>query len=148
VSFTVQIPVPPSVNGMYRNVAGKGRVLTKAAKRWKAGTARFIQGQVRPSQRIGGAVDVLVELPAKMAGDVDNRLKVSLDTLVLSGRIDDDKHVRQVIARRADDLTDMARITVTPALAYALAGGQQAPTWDSGAMVPMQRRAELRKAGR
>ena len=55
---------------------------------------------------------------------VDGRC-VFLDSLVLSGRIDDDKHVREVIARRADDLTDMARITVTPALAHALAGGAE-----------------------
>jgi len=56
----------------------------------------------------------MVELPKKDAADLDNRLKPSIDCLVASGRIDDDRNVVEIVARKSLD-KDFARITVRSA---------------------------------
>ncbi len=118
MTFTVDIPVPPSVNNAYFNKrlrSGKTiRVMTDSARSWKQGTAWLIKGRVQADRRIDGAYDVLLELPAKMRGDADNRLKLGIDALVMSGRVSDDVNARETTARKCLGGT-MARITVRAA---------------------------------
>lgn len=113
MTFSVEIDVPPTANNIYVN-AKKGRVKSDAYAAWRTGVALQIQAQVRPSQRIAGPVMILIDLPWNMAGDLDNRVKPSLDALVASGRIDDDRNVVELRARKILDRT-LARITVTSA---------------------------------
>lgn len=98
--FHVKLSPPPSVNRLFRNVAGKGRVKTKAYKNWRKNAVLSIYAQVRADQRVGGSVAVTISLPATMKGDIDNRIKGLLDALVASNRIDDDKHVAAITVRR------------------------------------------------
>lgn len=118
MSFAVEIPVPPSLNNAYFNKrlrSGKTiRVMTPGARSWKSAVAWIIKGRVQTCQRIDGAYDVLLELPEKMRGDADNRLKLSIDSLVLSGRVPDDENMRGCEARKCLPGT-MARITVRAA---------------------------------
>ena len=98
--FDVEIPIPPSMNNAYFNLAkGKGRAKTSDYKAWKNNTAKEIQMRVPAALRIGGPVSVSILLPSKMPGDVDNRIKGVLDALVASGRIDDDRNVVKEIGR-------------------------------------------------
>lgn len=99
--FDVEIPIPPSMNNAYFNLAkGKGRAKTSDYKAWKDNTAKEIQMRVPAALRIGGPVSVSILLPSKMPGDVDNRIKGVLDALVASGRIDDDRNVVKVSASK------------------------------------------------
>jgi Holliday junction resolvase RusA-like endonuclease len=118
MAFTVEIPVPPSLNNAYFNKrlrSGKTiRVMAPGARSWKTAVAWIIKGRVQACQRIEGAYDVLLELPVKMRGDSDNRLKLGIDALVMSGRVSDDVHARETAARKCLPGT-MARITVRAA---------------------------------
>lgn len=113
MTFTVEIAVPPSANNIYANVA-HGRAKTSAYAAWRKGAAFLIRAQVRPSARIGGPVAIEIEMPRGLAGDLDNRLKPSIDCLVASGRIDDDRNVVEIVARKNLE-RDFARITVRAA---------------------------------
>lgn len=101
------LPLPPSTNGLFVNgwVGKKGakklrRIPSKPYKAW-----REVAGWALKSQdhwHIGGAVNVAIYLPAKMQGDVDNRIKAVLDLLVKYDRIDDDRNVRSLSVARSE----------------------------------------------
>lgn len=81
---TITISTPPSTNGLYANLPGKGRVKTKAYKDWKAEAVWTIAAQ-RPARIVG---DFQVEMRVQMRGDADNRAKAAID--VLKGIVTDD----------------------------------------------------------
>lgn len=99
ISFTVELPVPPSINASYRNALIKGkmrRVKTDHYKKWRRASAFTIQSKIKYDGRIGGQVSVTIALPKDCRMDVDNVIKAFLDALVDSKRIDDDRHVMSV----------------------------------------------------
>lgn len=116
--IALTLPMPPSVNGMYRNATQKAAVRAahtstppKRPGRFKTGEYTAWQkeaGQLLNMQRpghIGGAVEVTIRLPRKPRKpgsraklDVDNRIKPVLDLLVLHGVMDDDANVTRVVA--------------------------------------------------
>ncbi len=103
MSFTVDLLPPPSVNMAFRNVVKVGRVKTGEYKRWCAYAGAAIRGHVPASERVAGKFSVSINLPRKMKGDIDNRVKGILDALVASGRVDDDRHMEELhVCRRAD----------------------------------------------
>ena len=114
MSFTVELLPPPTINTAYRNVGGKGRVKTKEFQRWTAYALAVIKTRIPESARVAGAFFVAINLPKKMRGDIDNRVKGIIDALVASGRIDDDKHMDELhVCRRAEQ--DFAVIIVRAA---------------------------------
>ena len=70
-----------------------------------------IYAQVRADRRIGGPVDLEFCVPDGMRGDLDNRLKATIDALVASNRIDDDKHVHKITIVRGG--ADAGTVLVT-----------------------------------
>lgn len=100
--FTVEIPTPPSLNNIYVN-AGKKRIKSDEYAAWKREAAWTIAAQVPAALAIRGPIHVRLELPRDLAGDCDNRIKPALDSLVASGRIDDDRNVELVMAHRCRD---------------------------------------------
>lgn len=102
--FIVEIDIPPSLNNAYGNRAKGGRYLKPEAAAWKRGAARLISISVRPSRALTGPYEVDLFLPAKMQGDVDNRLKLALDALVMSGRVPDDCKVTKATASRCESV--------------------------------------------
>ncbi len=107
MTFSVDLPMPMSVNNLFFNVPGRGRVKTKAYENWQQAAALTIVAAVRADQRIGGRVSVKIELPAKCRLDIDNAVKPILDALVRSRRIDDDRNVASLTVDRGarGDLT-------------------------------------------
>ncbi len=100
--FTVEFPPPPSVNESYRNVPEVGRVKTKAYKAWRKAAALTVVATVPAINAVRGLFGVAINLPSKMAGDIDNRAKGIIDALVASGRVDDDKFLEELhIIRQA-----------------------------------------------
>ena len=102
MSFRLDLPLPPSVNGMYRNVRGRGRVATKALKQWKFDAAWEITLQDAVPIRV--PYNLALYLPPKMRGDIDNRVKGVSDILVAFGLIPDDRHAQRVSSERSEDV--------------------------------------------
>jgi Holliday junction resolvase RusA-like endonuclease len=92
---------PPSVNNLFLNVAGRGRVPTKEYTAWRKTAAWELQAQ-RP-RKFTGPVEITVELcpPTRRAFDPDGKLKGPIDLLVTHQIIPDDsiKYVRSVTAK-------------------------------------------------
>lgn len=98
---SIKIPMPVSVNAMYRNVPGVGRVKTKEQKNWRLEAEWELARQNPP--RFDGQVDISITLryPPKGRADCSNYIKGVEDLLVHCGVIQDDscKYVRSVSAR-------------------------------------------------
>lgn len=116
--FTLRLPLPPSTNALYRNVRGVGRVKTAKYKAWRKvaiGYTAITQIGVLP--RFERDFEVVVLIPAKTRGDVDNRAKATLDILKTFGVISDDRHAQAVTIRRVLDMpADECRVTVRSVL--------------------------------
>ncbi|WP_050578473.1 RusA family crossover junction endodeoxyribonuclease [Rhizobium leguminosarum] len=106
VSF--ELPMPPSVNKMYSNLPGKGRVKTKEARQWAFEAGWMLIAQ---RNRLGshmcflGPVEVHVAAyrPASKRRDLDNILKALLDLLTSTKTIDDDSQVVAINARWVEE---------------------------------------------
>lgn len=95
--MTFDLPFPPSVNTMYRNVAGRGRVKTAEYKAWLREAGLALRRQ-KPAQQIAGQVCLRIDLDKRRRGDCSNRAKAVEDLLVSHGVIPDDsqKWVKRV----------------------------------------------------
>lgn len=93
ITFTV--PTPPSVNNLFVNVPGKGRVRSQRYQAWAhaAGWAMRIAGW-NPPLTLGfrGPVSVTI-LNGNARQDIDNCAKGILDLLTEMQVIEDDKQV-------------------------------------------------------
>lgn len=107
--------VPPSVNSMYRNVAGKGRVKSRDYINWLKQSQVEIMIQ-RPRRHVG-QVQIEIRIPAdqcRRTSDCDNRAKAVLDVLVKQGVIVNDSmdFVRKSSVEFCDDI-DQTEIIIT-----------------------------------
>ena len=111
--ITLSLPMPTSVNGMFSNVPGIGRVKTKRYAAWAKEAAWLIRAQ-RPAA-VKPPVSVLIELvpESRRKQDCDNRIKACLDALVTSGVLpgDDNTVVRSVTASWLD-AGEPCRVTI------------------------------------
>ena len=98
----LNLPIPPSVNGMFANVHKRGRVKVQAYRNYEQAAALMIASQ--NLEKISGKVnvDITVQRLRKNTGDIDNKIKAALDSLVKNNLIDDDRHVQQITARWGD----------------------------------------------
>lgn len=90
------IPFPPSVNNLFLNSRGRGRVLSPAYRAWKDLAGWQLKGQ--NPKPIGCRAFVQIDLDQRRNGDADNRAKAVMDLLVEHGVLagDTKKHVRRV----------------------------------------------------
>lgn len=95
----IRLPIPPSVNALYRNVKGVGRVKSGVYKAWLNEAGWKLKTQ-RVDTVIGPYV-LTIRLPAKMQGDIDNRVKAISDLLVLHKIIPDDRLAQGINVSRA-----------------------------------------------
>lgn len=117
-AVSIEIPAPPSVNEMFRNVRGRGRVKTAAYNDW-LGHAGWVLRSQSPD-RVGGRVVLVISVErASKSADIDNRVKAILDLLVTHGVIEDDRNVVGFAAAWAPPANKMARVLVIPAATMA-----------------------------
>ena len=113
--FTLALPMPPSVNAIWRTRRGKNGkpqyYLDPRYSAWK----RHCDGVAMGSRnRVTGQYTVAIKLnSAKRNGDCDNRIKAVLDWLARTGMTPDDKHCNKASAEWAECEHD-CEVTVTP----------------------------------
>lgn len=110
--LTLRLETPPSVNNLFRNVRGRGRVKTSAYRSWQNAAVFSIFAQTPPHRLIAAPYFIRIDLPLKMRGDIDGRLKAAIDALVAAGVLSDDRHVMSLHARRILEPANVCRITV------------------------------------
>lgn len=110
-SATIMLPLPPTANHMWMR-SGRKIHLSPAYVAWKRVAGMMIlAARIKP---IPGRYQLTLDLPAKMRGDVDNRIKPANDILVLQRIVEDDRLCQRVIISRADDVpAKQCRIIVT-----------------------------------
>ncbi len=105
---TYTLPMPISVNAIYRNTSAKERemyrragkkakfrVKSNAYEQWQYKANQMLHGQ--SLKKVSGPVRVEIKLPSKKRrGDCDNRAKSVLDYLVNRQLMDDDRHVQSM----------------------------------------------------
>lgn len=100
-TLALEIPFPPSVNRIWRNVAGR-TLLSRDGREYRARVAAEF---LRPSVIRFGASPVAVHLAAWLPDarrrDIDNLLKAALDALTHAGCWDDDSQIQTLSIRRA-----------------------------------------------
>lgn len=98
-------PVGPSVNNLYLNSRGHGRLRSPDYRRWlhEAGWLVKLQN-VAP---VPGLVAVLIEAPLSRRRDLDNALKPVLDLLVQLAIIENDNLIDDLRIVRAGTGNDM-----------------------------------------
>lgn len=115
MTIDVTLPLPPSVNGSYFNAPGFGRAKSKKLLTWCRDTGWLLKQTYCGG--LSGRWALVVEVPKKMRGDVDNRIKAVSDLLVSHGVVTDDKHAFFMGAVRSDRVPDgMCRVTVATSI--------------------------------
>lgn len=97
---TINLPRPISVNNLFANVRGKGRVSSGRYQTWKWQAAAMLQDQ-KPLQKHTGAVNLFIrvgEIGTNARLDLDNCAKAVIDCLVSHGIIEGDsrRFVREI----------------------------------------------------
>ncbi len=92
------LPLPPSVNHLYRRSRGRV-VLVEEARTYRDTVAVVLAGAPRPAPTTSWAIEAQLVLPLR-TGDIDNRLKVLLDAVATALEVDD-RLCMQVSAVRA-----------------------------------------------
>jgi len=109
-SFTVTLPIPPSVNALYRNVPRRGRVKTGVYKAWIVRAKTALEDQKPPKLQPPYSVSILCDIDHR--SDISNRIKAVEDLLVDFGVITDDRWIENVKASRVAMLDAGCRVTV------------------------------------
>lgn len=111
---SLEIPCPPSVNEMFRNLRGRGRVKTKVYADWLGHAGWELQRQ-RPGS-VSGRVLIMISVERGSAtADIDNRVKAIFDLLVTHDIIEDDRFVVGFAVSWAPPANRMARVLIIPA---------------------------------
>jgi crossover junction endodeoxyribonuclease RusA len=89
----LKIPPPPSVNALFANVAGKGRVRSGRYRQWATSAGWMLQSQraLWPTIAAGQPYSVALRLPVDYRSDIDNAAKGPIDLLVSLGIVPDDR---------------------------------------------------------
>lgn len=101
---------PPSLNNIYANRCGGGRIKTAAYRKWLKAAAEHI-AYVERVGPLPTPAEIVISLPRHLSGDADNRIKPVIDAIVQSGALPGDgkKYVHSAKA----EWTKQALCTVT-----------------------------------
>ena len=91
-----RLPLPPSVNSLYANVPGKGRIKSDRYRKWLSAAGWAIKEQ-RPKPITGDyALWIYCERPDQRKRDIGNLEKAVSDLLVKHGIISDDSLAAEI----------------------------------------------------
>lgn len=122
---TLTLPMPPSVNNLFKTLPGGGRGKTRDYKKWTLEAA--VELKLQKPARVPGRVLITIACERESeASDIDNRIKALLDLLVQPGLkredrahgvIDDDRYVTGLAiswAPRGRGRAPRARVAIMP----------------------------------
>lgn len=111
--MTITLPTPVSANRYWRNFRGR-MVVSAEAKAYKEQVAWI--ARAAGVEMLTGDVSVTMRVYRQAKrGDLDNSLKVSLDSLIGIAYADDSQIVRIVAERYDDKRNPRVEVEVTPA---------------------------------
>lgn len=110
-SFTM--PMPPSVNQLFKNLPGKGRVKTDKYFDWRAFAVTAIRRQ-QPAAITGRVVILFGVERLSLSADIDNRIKAMLDAMCEARVIADDKFVTAFAISWLPAANGLAHVQVLP----------------------------------
>lgn len=103
MTTVIDLPLPPSVNGIWRSRRGHGGkpvfFLAPRYQTWKRAADNFFMAQKRIAKPVAGefiATITLNEKKLRKGSDIDNRVKAAMDWLQRSGLIENDKLARKL----------------------------------------------------
>src|SRR5687768_6995399 len=97
-----RLPHPPSTNGLFANIPGKGRVKTAAYRDWIEAAGYEILAQGRQKIRGKVSIAILASRPDKRKRDCSNLIKPLEDLLVRMAVIEDDSFVERLSVQWTD----------------------------------------------
>ena len=111
-TVSVTLPYPPSLNNMFFNVRGRGRVRSKEYDLWRA-AATWALKDASQSGRLAGPYNLTVRVGRRdrRKRDLDNLIKPLNDALVTAGVVRDDSDCQRIDAAWAPGL-DGVTVTV------------------------------------
>jgi crossover junction endodeoxyribonuclease RusA len=111
--ISVDLPYPPSANGLYFNAKSGGRVKTPRYEAWRTEAAWLISLAKKTRTEGPYGLTVLVGRPDKRRRDIDNLIKPISDALKHGGAIADDSECQCIEMKWHPDVTGV-RVTVLP----------------------------------
>lgn len=107
---TIILPIPPTANTIWRR-SGRRIHLSPDYTAWRNDAGNVLMAARFP--KYAGRYALAIDLPRKMRGDLDNRVKGLSDLLVLMGIVEDDRFCDRISISRADDVpVKRCRMTV------------------------------------
>jgi Holliday junction resolvase RusA-like endonuclease len=102
-TVTFACDIPPSVNALYQNVPGKGRVKTALYSAWEK-RAGFQVNKITQECVLGRyGLSLVVRRPKSARRDIDNVIKAISDLAVTMGLVQDDCLCEEIFIRWTDD---------------------------------------------
>ena len=98
----IKLPLPPSVNALYKNAGKRGRVATPEYDAWRMHAGLIAKKHHKDA--IEGEYVLYLAVPKKMRGDCSNRIKAVEDLLVNLGLTSDDRFNQGVAAWRHESV--------------------------------------------
>lgn len=105
--ISLVLPLPPSVNAMYRNVLHVGRVKTGEYKAWQADALEAVlTGGVKGAIEGQYAIHVEIDRPDRRRRDLSNLLKAIEDFAVQQRYVEDDSLCTSIKMKWTDAIED------------------------------------------
>ncbi|MDA0824389.1 MAG: RusA family crossover junction endodeoxyribonuclease [Proteobacteria bacterium] len=109
--LAIELPWPPSVNNLY-GCRGFRRYLSAGGKAYKRTVFRSLKGTPTQTGRL--EIHVYAHPPDGRVRDLDNLLKITLDSLQYAKVVQNDYQFARVIIERKEVLTDgLLRIVIS-----------------------------------
>jgi len=114
VSLNLTLPIPPSVNALYRAI-GRGRnILSKEGRAWYAMAVPMIEMQAQGWFVLGKCeLAFTVYYADRRRWDLSNRIKALEDALTKAGVWKDDDQVVRIVAEKGAIDKERPRVEVT-----------------------------------
>ena len=90
------LPYPPSVNNLFLNVAGRGRIITPKYKAWIDLCLWTLAARRLSPVKGRFAITINAVRPDRRKRDLDNLAKPILDVIVKAGLVDDDSLAQRI----------------------------------------------------